>query len=160
MRSKTTVFLSVAMLMVSAQSFAATNLDQQMSLQEKQQTGVVNLTMKQKQALAGWIDKNYVLIGSSTQMPNQAPSQAPSTDSNLTLSVNVQNGQQIILSDGTRWQIQPQDVKTSAVWLTPVPILVMQGTDPNYPYVLTNQSSNQSVRAKQIAPATAPAGLK
>jgi len=160
MRSKTTVFLSVAMLMLSAQSFAATNLDQQMSLQEKQQTGVVNLTLKQKQALASWIDKNYVPVGANTQMPNQAPSQAPSTNSDLTLSVNVQNGQQIILSDGTRWQIHPQDVKTSSVWLTPVPIMVMPGSDPSYPYVLTNQSTNQSVRAKQIAPASAPAGLK
>ena len=160
MRTKTSIFFSLALLCATVQSFAATNLDQQMSLQEKQQTGVVNLTLKQKQALANWIDKNYVPITGTQQIPHQAAPQGPSNNSNLSLSVNVQNGQQLILSDGTRWQVHPQDVKTSSIWITPAPIMVMTGTDPSYPYVLTNQTTNQSVRAKQIAPASAPAALK
>jgi hypothetical protein len=144
----------LTVVMATAPLLAATNLDQQMTLQEKQQTGVVNLTLKQKQALALWIDARYTPITES-----QAPSPQPNTPapiSTLTLNVNVQNGQQLILSDGTRWQVHPQDVKTSSIWLTPIPITVKKGTDPNYPYVITNQSTNQSIRAKPIAPAPTP----
>ncbi|NDE83016.1 MAG: hypothetical protein EB051_05340, partial [Chlamydiia bacterium] len=48
--------------LITAGSMAATNLDQQMSLQDKQQTGIVNLSLKQRQSLALWIDRYYVPI--------------------------------------------------------------------------------------------------
>lgn len=149
--------LSVLTLATSS-LLAATNLDQQMTLQEKQQTGVVNLTLKQKQTLAAWIDNHYTPTSDMQPThPSQQPGpHAPAQEHALTLSVNSQNGQQLLLSDGSRWQIHPQDVKTSSIWLTPITVGIKRGTDPNYPYIITNISTNQSVRAKQISPAPTP----
>jgi hypothetical protein len=165
MPSKSFFVCTIFSLFVSNAFCASTNLDQQMSLQDKQLTGVVNLTLKQKQALAAWIDKNYVPLGQA-QQAQECPSsamdtpQAPSSSmkpSDLTLSINAQNGQQLILSDSTRWQIHPQDVNIASLWLTPSHISIKPGTDPAYPYILTNLTTNQSIRAKQIAPAPAQA---
>lgn len=160
------IILSV-ILSLAAPLMASTNLDQQMSLQDKQQTGVVNLTLKQRQALASWIDKHYTPIGQSPlpqqpQAPQQPPSQMmqqPSMQQNtpnqsLSLTINLNNGAELILSDATRWQIHPQDVVISSVWIAPSALSVAAGTDPSYPFVITNLSSKQSVRAKQVVPAS------
>jgi len=114
----------------------------------------VNLTLKQKQALASWIDLNYMPMSTLQQAPPVAQ------DNSLSLTVNAQNGQQLILSDYTRWQVHPQDVTTSSAWIAAVPLTVKAGTDPMYPYVLTNTTTGQSVRAKQISPGSAPTGTK
>ena len=157
------IILSV-ILSLAAPLMASTNLDQQMSLQDKQQTGVVNLTLKQRQALASWIDKHYTPIGQAplpqeaTQPPSQMmqqPSMQQNTPSqSLSLTINLNNGAELILSDATRWQIHPQDVVISSVWIAPSALSVAAGTDPSYPFVITNLSSKQSVRAKQVVPAS------
>jgi hypothetical protein len=144
----------IALICATSPMLAATNLDQQMTLPEKQQTGVVNLTLKQKQALASWIDLNYMPMSTLQQAPPVAQ------NNDLSLTVNAQNGQQLILSDYTRWQVHPQDVTTSSAWIAAVPLTVKAGTDPMYPYVLTNTTTGQSVRAKQISPGSAPTGTK
>jgi len=148
------ISFGIALICATSPMLAATNLDQQMTLPEKQQTGVVNLTLKQKQALASWIDLNYMPMSTLQQAPPVAQENA------LSLSVNGQNGQQLILSDYTRWQVHPQDVTTSSAWIAAVPLTVKAGTDPMYPYVLTNTTTGQSVRAKQISPGLAPTGTK
>ncbi|MCX6990267.1 MAG: hypothetical protein NTX49_04285 [Chlamydiae bacterium] len=148
------IFYGIALICATSPMLAATNLDQQMTLPEKQQTGVVNLTLKQKQALASWIDLNYMPMSTLQQAPPVAQ------DNALSLSVNAQNGQQLILSDYTRWQVHPQDVTTSSAWIAAVPLTVKAGTDPMYPYVLTNTTTGQSVRAKQISPGSAPTPAK
>lgn len=162
---KSFIVCTIFSLFVSEAISASTNLDQQMSLLDKQLTGVVNLTLKQKQALAAWIDKNYVPLAQAQQVPEcpsnaletqQAPS-SPAKPSDLTLSINAQNGQQLILSDSTRWQIHPQDVNIASLWLTPSQVSIKPSNDPTYPFVLTNLATNQSVRAKQITPPPIPA---
>lgn len=148
-------------LCAAAPIFGATNLDLQMSLQDKQQTGVVNLTLKQKQALASWIDQHYVLASSppsSTPAPVETAPKAPAMQekpsSSLSLNINLNNGQELILSDSTRWQVHPQDTAVSTVWIAPSALSVKPGTDPSYPFIITNLSSNQSVRARQVVPPT------
>ena len=150
-----TISILSALTLATSSLLAVTNLDQQMTLQEKQQTGVVNLTLKQKQALAAWIDGHYTLTSEAQSSNPTQPAQpnAAMQEHALTLSVNSQNGQQLLLSDGSRWQIHPQDVKISSIWLTPITVGLKRGTDPNFPYIITNLSTNQSVRAKQISPA-------
>ncbi|MBM3207841.1 MAG: hypothetical protein FJZ57_04470 [Chlamydiae bacterium] len=76
MKTKISI-LSVLLCIGSGHLFADTNFDQQMSLQEKQQTGVVNLTLKQRVALAAWIDKNYNPKKPSQPSTNCPPQQAP-----------------------------------------------------------------------------------
>lgn len=163
MFKKFSIGISLTSLIFVSSLHAATNLDQQMSLQEKQETGVVNMTQKQKKALAAWIDKNYLPMGqssssstSSSQSSSAASQKSMDQMSNVTMSVNVQGGQELILSDSTRWQIQPQDVQVAGLWLTAAPISVKPSTDPDYPFILTNQQTNQSVRARQVASAPTP----
>lgn len=158
---KKSIFLGF-MLLSAAPAFTSTNLDQQMSLQDKQLTGIVNLTLKQKQALGSWIDKHYVPMGqapvqTAPEMTPQPTPPMPQAASQLSLNINLNNGQELVLSDMTRWQIHPQDVMLSSVWVAPSSLSVKPGTDPSYPFVITNLSSNQSVRAKQVVPATTPA---
>ncbi|NDD57767.1 MAG: hypothetical protein EBZ47_00735 [Chlamydiae bacterium] len=162
------LFLScVCFIGASSILSAATDLESQMTLQEKQQTGVVNLSKKQRLALAAWIDENYVPKSQSPSLqeelslqPNPPMTQYSfgTTDAvgQLSISMNLQGGQQLVLSDSTRWQIQPQDVGITSLWLSPAPITLRQGTDTNYPFILTNLYSNQSVRAKQIVPGQIP----
>ena len=113
-----------------------------MSKEEQQATGVSTLTPPQKAALANWIDSNY------TQKP------IPSTPTQLYLSVNIQNGKQLLLSDGSLWAVNPNDVSTTALWITPFPLTLKESGDPNYPYEMTNQNSLEIIRVKRISSAT------
>ena len=125
---------------------AGTNLDQQMSLQEKQQTGVVNLTLKQRKALSEWIDCNY--------NPKQSEPIAESkTKDQLYISIISMNGKQLILSDNTRWLVYPQDVPTASLWIAAATIQIVASPDPEYPFIMKNLSTQQSIRVQKMAPA-------
>jgi hypothetical protein len=76
MKTKLSI-LSALVCIGSAELLAGTNFDQQMSLQEKQQTGVVNLTLKQRMALASWIDNNYTSKTPLPPNPSCREAQAP-----------------------------------------------------------------------------------
>jgi len=177
MKTKLSI-LSALVCIGSAELLAGTNFDQQMSLQEKQQTGVVNLTLKQRMALASWIDNNYT---SKTPLPPnpscreaQAPlaaAQAPNSsqqgpltletapdlpeynDSNtVSISMILMDGQQISLSNDSRWLVYPQDISIAALWLSPSIVKIHPGVDPEYNYYMTNTSTNQTIRVKKMAP--------
>lgn len=128
-------------LVCSSNLFATTNLDMQMSATEKAQTGVSTLTPNQKQALAQWIDNHYTLNPTTSQ-------------SGLSLSANFRNGQELMLSDDSRWLVNPSDIPISSLWITPFAVQVTPNNDPNYPWTITNLTTNQSIKAKK-APTTA-----
>jgi len=65
------------------------------------------------------------------------------------LQENLKNGRYIRLSDGTLWNIRPQDTSITQSWITPAEIIVSQSGDPNYPYKLTNSLTGSSVRAQK-----------
>jgi len=67
----------------------------------------------------------------------------------LFLSYNLQNGTLLRLSDGSDWQINPQDVNITSMWLTPIEIAVIPTTDPDYPFKLKNVQTGETVRAKK-----------
>ena len=121
--------------------FSAEILDQEMSKQEKKQTGVYKLTDKEKASLLRWIDNHYEKR--SQPLENQISGKHAMLDENL------QNGKMIKLSDDTVWSIHPKDTLISQSWITPVEIIVSQSGDPQYPYKLTNSVTNSSIRAKQ-----------
>lgn len=70
----------------------------------------------------------------------------------LYLSVNIQSGKQLLLSDNSLYEVAPGDVKTASTWLTPFPIRIDQSGDANYPCKLTNMTTNASIKARAIAP--------
>ena len=179
MKTKISI-LSVLLCMGSGHLFADTNFDQQMSLQEKQQTGIVNLTLKQRVALAAWIDKNYnpkipsppstncppqqgsgasasaMMPGSATEPSIQLPTapELPEYNKSTTVSISmvIMNGKQLSLSDDSRWLVYPQDVEIAALWLTPAIVTIKPGVDPEFNYYMTNTATGQTIRVRKMAP--------
>ncbi len=68
----------------------------------------------------------------------------------LYLSENIDNGKQIQLSDGSTYEIAPDDVIRSALWIFPLPIEIQASDDPDYPIKLINSNLGSSVKAKRL----------
>jgi len=86
-----------------------------------------------------WITKNLVAV------------QTPTKQSTLLLSVNIQAGNQLLLSDGSKWAVDPEDLKISSLWLTPIPLLLVSSDSPDYPKTLINlDSQNERVKVRPI----------
>ncbi|MCB1072521.1 MAG: hypothetical protein H7A41_00230 [Chlamydiales bacterium] len=69
----------------------------------------------------------------------------------ITVEENLHGGKVLVLSDGSTWEVAPQDLKVSGTWILPVPLKIEKSTNPSYPYRLININSNSSVLARQIA---------
>lgn len=109
-----------------------------MSIEDQNKTGVIRLTQNQKMELAKWLvahgyyqdEKNYEVL------------------SGPKVALNVYDGKIIQLSDNSVWEISPEDRKTSQSWLSSIPIQVTKASDTKWPYILTNLLTNESVKAK------------
>ncbi len=119
---------------------AAQMIDFDMTSDEKRQTGIYKLSDKEKSQLQNWIDNHYV---KRDQPVNNTPAEKG------ILQENLKSGSMIRLSDGSLWSIHPKDTPVTQSWITPVEIFVSPGTDPDYPYKLTNSLTGSSVRAKK-----------
>lgn len=118
-------------------------IDSVMSKEEQIKTGVATLSPTQKIALEHWINDTFTLKTATT-----------ASSSTLTLSINIDNGKKLELSDNSIWEIAPADISTAAVWITPFPVEITHSNDPNYPYTLTNMRSHVSVKARKITSST------
>jgi hypothetical protein len=114
-------------------------LDEVMSRDEQQKTGVAKMSRTQKTALEAWLNKNFAL-----------KAQTEEHVSNLSLSINIDGGKKLELSDNSIWEIAPDDVQKSVVWITPFPVQISPSGDPDYPCLIINTNSGASVRARQI----------
>ena len=95
----------------------------------------------QKKELESWINQKFTLkVSDKTKQ--------------LYLSENIQSGTQLRLSDGSLYEVMPEDRQKASFWLTPFQVKVEQTADPNYPYKITNTITLVGVRAKQINPPT------
>lgn len=114
-------------------------LNDVMSEEDQQKTGISSLSSAQKKELEGWLNQKFVLKASMGK-------------NMVYLSENLNGGSQIRMSDGSLYEIAPQDRQRSSLWLTPVAMTFDQSGDPNYPVKITNTIMNLSVKAKQIQP--------
>lgn len=137
MPRKNLILLALAFL---APLTAAKSLDQLMPSDIQRRTGVVNLTKKQKEALAHWLSENL-------PEDEQAPSR---TAERLTLSENLHGGKIIRLSDGSTWEVNPRDVSRAQVWLFPFPIRIEKNDSSTYPYRLVNANTNKYIRVRKV----------
>lgn len=123
-------------------------LDEVMSKEDQKKTGVNKLNKNQKIALENWLNQNFTL---------KAATKEPQSE--LFLSINIDNGHKIQLSDNTLWEVSPDDVYTSSFWLTPFAVKIIPSGDPDYPCLIVNKDSNVSVKARRIfAPHTVSPG--
>lgn len=79
-----------------------------------------------------------------------APFFPQEADNQLHVSINVEDGTHLKLSDGSSYEIAPDDRFYAAYWVTPAPITLGKSGDPDYPVKLTNTQTGTSVRGKPI----------
>lgn len=145
MFKKTLIFSAIAIALTQATPcFALFLLDDVMSKETQQKTGVANLTPNQKKILESWLNQNFEL------KTNNQTAKEP----DLFLSININAGQKLQLSDGSLWEVSPVDVAQASVWITPFPLRIIPGSDPNYPYLIVNKTSGISINARPISPST------
>jgi len=135
-----TLFLTLATCSLCAE----VNLDQLMTPDEKKSTGVSTLTPAQKSALGGWIDQRFTM---------------KSVKEGLSISLNINGGKRLLLSDHTLYEVAPSDVATASAWLSPSLIQIVPSGDPNYPDKLINTDTGVGVKAKKVT-ATPPSTQK
>lgn len=114
-------------------------LDDVMSKEDQKNTGVSTLNRQQKIALEEWLNRNFI-----SKVEDKKPS-VPE----ISLSININNGQKLILSDNSVWEIDPKDVDIASVWITPFPVKISPSHDTDYPVLLTNTSTGVSVKARK-----------
>lgn len=68
----------------------------------------------------------------------------------LTVEENLHGGKVLVLSDGTKWEVAPQDLNTSSSWILPVPMKVEKSNNKMYPYQIININSQSSVLARPL----------
>lgn len=115
-------------------------LDDVMTQEEQKKTGVSRLTTQQKIELENWMNRTFVLKTN------------PSSNSQtLYLSINIDGGAKLRLSDNSLWQVAPSDVPQAAGWLLPVPLEIQESKDPQYPYYLVNPQTQEKVKVKKLS---------
>jgi len=141
------LILALTSLILPCAGFATGQiiLDEVMTREEQKKTGVDRLNFQQKVALENWLNQMFVL--KAAPVNPQAP---------LSLSINIDNGQKIQLSDNTLWEVAPGDVPTSALWITAFPVKIIPSNDLNYPFLIINTNTSASVKARKVQVPTTP----
>jgi hypothetical protein len=139
------IFILTMLVPFFSQLHAQIILEEVMSKEDQKKTGIANLSRHQKIALEAWLNQNFIL-----------KTKEHSSQSELSLSLNINNGQKIELSDNSLWEIAPNDVSISAVWITPFPVKITPSGDPDYPCLIVNLNSGVSIKARQIPPSATP----
>lgn len=130
------VLLFIVFLALPTNS-SAIQLDQLMSEDEQEETGVCNLTLEQKQALEKWISDHFV-------------TKSKPEEKELSLAMNIGQGKVLQLSDGSFYQIAPYDQIYTIWWITPISIKISTSDIMDYPFLLTNLNNKTSVHAKEV----------
>jgi hypothetical protein len=130
------------MILLLATLLAVEVIDLDMTPQDKKSTGVFKLRDKEKARLQQWIDSHY-------EKRAQPLAQKPPILVKPMISENFYNGKYIRLSDGSLWNIRPQDTPITQGWITSVEIIIEPSQDPDYPNKLTNTLTGSSVLAKK-----------
>jgi hypothetical protein len=131
------------MILLLSTLLAVEAIDLEMTPQDKKKTGVFKLRDQEKATLQAWIDSKYEKRAIALEQ-KPVPATKPS------VSENFYNGRYIRLSDGSLWNIRPQDTAVTQGWITSAEILITPSQDPAYPNKLTNTITGSAVLAKQV----------
>jgi|GEM_PF-865907 len=143
------IFIFPALFLLSTAFSQQLLLDDIMSTEDQKKTGVAYLTPNQRIALEEWANKNC-----------NCPSKKPVSEEKnqgLYMSINIDNGKEIQLSDNSIWEVDPRDYAISEAWLTSFPIKISPSDDPEYPFLLVNKITGVSIRVRKgVAPKPTP----
>ncbi len=145
------IFILMSLLIPTA-SYSYIYLNDVMSTAEQEKTGVFNLTVSQRLELEKWINEYFVPKTQAQMGPGNPPlpSGIEETNEPLTFDLVIDGGKFVQLSDGTLWEIAPDDISATALWLIPFPIVIKTSGDNAYPHLLVDQNTGKSVKAKQV----------
>ena len=130
--------LLISLFSLYSLSCRALDLQSIMTQEEQKKTGFASLTKKEKKELNLWLTKNVTLIKKNPEKEF------------LSLNINIQNGRELILSDGSKWEVAPEDQKISSIWLTPIPLKLVTSDSQEYPHLLINlDSEKEQVKVRQ-----------
>ncbi len=133
--------LALLPLILAVPIFAKIVLNDAMTSEEKEQTGVNDLNYSQRMALQEWINTNFELKEDHPQKRKEQ----------LYLSLNIEDGAKLELSNGSTYEIAPEDHLYTAYWITPFPVMLGKSDNPDYPVLITNMNTGTSVSGKQIS---------
>ncbi|MES2122613.1 MAG: hypothetical protein V4492_07550 [Chlamydiota bacterium] len=140
MRKHVPFYIAILSFCVSSPLCADILLDNVMTKEEQKKTGITSLSFQQKVALEAWLNKNCIMKAETLEAPKKG---------GLSMSININNGQKLMLSDNSLWEVNPNDIDVASVWITPFPIQMSPSNDPQYPMLLTNTLTGVSVRARK-----------
>jgi|SRR5579872_1767929 len=139
MKAKSLLFYALTLLPLTG--FAGIILDQAMTKEELEATGVSTLNPSQKITLEAWIDRHCTLK-TNTNLVGQ----------DLFVSIITSDGKKVTLSDSSTYEIAPEDMPIASSWITSsASITVSNSNDPNYPFKLTNTLTKQDIKGKRIS---------
>lgn len=134
-----TVTIFAVTVFYSSKLLGTIQLQEVMTPDEEQKTGVSQLSESQKKELENWLNQKFIL--------KNAPL---AVSSHVYLQENINGGTRLILSDGSIYEIAPADRAKAAFWITPAEVVIKPSDDPLYPSKITNTLTNASVNAKLI----------
>lgn len=139
--------LSLALLTTA---LSAATLNELMPPEVQKQTGVDRLSEEQKKALADWISTQMSQTQQNATTYSSTDTQPDSIERYL--SENIQGGRVLRLSDNTMWEVNPDDVTISRIWLFPFPVKIEpdEVTNPAYPYKFTNLRTGTVIHVKKL----------
>jgi len=136
-----TVTLLVSFLIFPTHStFGGLSLNEMMTPEEQKRTGVNNLNATQKKALEAWLREHFLLKEESKLQEKP-----------LMLSLNIENGAKLELTDGSVYEIDPEDRIYSSLWITPFKISLSESGDAEYPVRITNLQTGTSVSGRHVS---------
>ncbi len=70
----------------------------------------------------------------------------------LHLDINMNGGQRLLLNDASLWDVDPEDLEISRLWLSPFPMQITLGGSDLYPYLIINTQSQEKIKVKPSIP--------
>ncbi|NGX45520.1 MAG: hypothetical protein K940chlam2_00675 [Chlamydiae bacterium] len=135
----TTTLLVSFLLFPTHATYGGVSLNEMMSPDEQKRTGVDSLNSTQKKALESWLDHHFEPKEESSL--HKKP---------LMISLNINNGSKLELTDGSLYEIDPGDHMYSSLWLTSFKVLLGESGNAEYPVRITNLQTGTSVNGRAI----------
>lgn len=114
-------------------------LSDMMPIEVQKKTGVIRLKQHERKELAKWLHEKCF----------SSSSKGEASEKYLKVSLNINGGQKLQLTDNSVWDIKPSDVKISSTWLSDITVKIYPSGDEEFPYLIVNTTTKRSVKAKK-----------
>lgn len=137
------LFLYTALGLICFSATEIPSINDMMSIEDQRKTGVIRLKQAQKMELARWLVEHGFYEHHAKVDPKYPP---------LLIQRNI--GTLITLTDGSEWEIAPEDISTAKTWKIMDKIEVVKTENPMYPFKLINKNTKGEEFVKARFPFT------